>query len=100
MGEVKHVVLLKFKSGTTPQQISGFFKKLAGLKDHIPGIREFIGGPYSSPEGLNQGYTHGFIMTFSDAAARDGYLPHPVHEQVKGEIVPHVEALVAFDFEA
>ena len=38
-------------------------------------------------------------MTFAGAAARDRYLPHPAHERVKGEIVPHVEAIVAFDFE-
>ena len=100
MAEVKHIVLLKFKPGTTPQQVSGFFKKLAGLKGQIPGLKEFTGGSYSSPEGENKGYTDGFIMTFSDAAARDGYLPHPVHEKVKAEIVPHVEALIAFDFES
>ena len=99
MAEVKHVVLLKFKSGTTAQQIGGFYSSLAGLKKDIAGLKDFVGGPYSSPEGLNQGYTHGFVMTFADAASRDVYLPHPAHEAVKGQIVPHVDAIVAFDFE-
>ena len=97
---VKHVVLLKFKTGTSEAQVGRMFGDLAGLKKHISGLTDFIGGPYSSPEGLNQGFSHGFIMTFSDAASRDRYLPHPEHERVKATIVPHVDSLVAFDFEA
>ena len=99
MAEIKHIVLLKFKPATTESQIAGFLKELDGLTHKIPGLNNFIGGRYSSPEGLNQGYTHGFIMSFRDAAARDGYLPHPEHERVKSGIVPHVDQIVAFDFE-
>lgn len=99
MAEIKHIVLLKFKPATTESQIAGFFKELAGLTRKIPGLNNFIGGRYSSPEGENRGYTHGFIMSFTDAAARDSYLPHPEHERVKNGIVPHVDQLVAFDFE-
>ena len=35
------------------------------------------------PRGSSQGYTHALIMTFTDAAARDAYLPHPENERVK-----------------
>jgi hypothetical protein len=100
MPQVKHIVLLKWKEGTAQEQIDGFFELLAGLKDKIPGILDFIGGPYKSPEGLNQGFNDGFIMTFDSPKSRDAYLPHPEHEVVKGAIVPHVEGIVAFDFEA
>jgi hypothetical protein len=99
MPRVKHVVLLKFKDGTEPAQIDTFYDHLRALKDVIPGIEGFIGGPYTSHEGLNQGYTHGFIVTFKSAAARNGYLPHPEHEKVKNEILPFVAQIVAFDFE-
>ena len=100
MPQMKHIVLLKFKADTTPAQVEGFFRDLANLKGEIAGILDFMGGPYSSHEGLNQGYTHGFVMTFDSAASRDAYLPHPAHEKVKGTIIPHVAAIVAFDFEA
>jgi hypothetical protein len=76
------------------------FRALKNLKGEIPGILDFAGGPYSSHEGLNQGYTHGFVMTFDSAASRDAYLPHPKHETVKDAIIPHVASIVAFDFEA
>ncbi len=100
MTAIKHIVLLKFKPTTTEALIEDAFQNLAGLKGLIPGIAEFVGGPYSSPEGLNQGYTHGFVMTFDSPEARDAYLPHPEHERVKSKIAPLVESVVAFDFEA
>ncbi len=96
---IQDVVLVKFKP-TTEAEIDDAFQNLAGLKELIPGMDRFIGGPYSSPEGLNQGYTHGFIRTFDSAEARDVYLPHPEHERVKGIIAPLVESVIAFDFEA
>jgi hypothetical protein len=100
MPKMKHVVLLRFNEHTTPSQVDGFFLDLKKLGEVIPGIVDFAGGPYSSWEGLNQGYSHGFVMTFESAAARDAYLPHPEHEKVKDAIIPHVESIVAFDFEA
>ena len=99
MAKVKHIVLLKFKVGTTQEQIDGIFRDLEGLQDKISGIEDFLGGPYSSDEGLNQGFTHGFVMTVTDAAARDAYLAHPEHQEVKNAIIPHADQIVAFDFE-
>ena len=103
MPQIKHAVLVKFKSSTPPAKIDEVFAALEGLKDKIPGLLDFTGGPYSSEEGLNKGFTHGFVMTFVDAAARDGYLPHPDHEVVKQLIVPELDGgldgVVAFDWE-
>ena len=39
-------------------------------------------------------------MTFSSAAARDEYLTHPDHKAIVDAYLPHVENVVAFDFEA
>ena|ERR1051325_3863398 len=99
MSAVKHVVLVAFKPGTTEKQIEGFFKELRGMQKVIPGILDYMDGPYSSPEGLNKNFTHGLIITFKDAAARNVYLPHPEHERVKTLILPHVADVIAFDFE-
>ncbi len=102
MPQIKHVVLLKFKPSTSQEKIDGIFIALAGLKDKIPGILDFSGGAYSSDEGLNKGFTHGFLMTFEDAAARDDYLPHPDHEVVKKMILPELDGgldgVIAFDW--
>lgn len=99
MPAIQHLVLLKFKADIADEKIGELFGQLEGLTQLIEGITSFAGGPYSSHEGLNQGYTHGFSMTFESAAARDAYLPHPEHERVKGAILPCIEGVVAFDFE-
>jgi hypothetical protein len=96
---IRHVVLFQWKPGTTQAAIDQAFRELAGLKGKIPGLLQFEGGPYSSPEGLNKSWSHAFIMTFADAASRDAYLPHPEHERVKAIIGPHLADVIAFDFE-
>lgn len=95
---IQHIVLFKFKPEVSPDQIDHIFTNLAELKDLVPGIISFNGGPYSSPEGLNQGYTHGLIITFETAAHRDAYLPHPEHERVKAIILNYLDDVIAFDF--
>ncbi len=100
MAAVQHMVLVRFKPEVSEETIAESFRQLAELRELIPGILAFDGGPYASHEGLNQGYTHGFLMTFDSPASRDTYLPHPEHERVKNAILPHVETVVAFDFEA
>ncbi len=96
---VKHIVLTRFKPDITEPQIEETINECRGLKDLVDGITDFISGPYSSPEGANQGFTHGFIVTFVDAASRDKYLPHPEHERVRDLLLSRVESVIAFDFE-
>jgi len=94
---VYHIVLLTFKPGGDVQ-FAPLHAALDALRAKLPGMLGVSGGRYSSPEGLNQGYTHGFIMTFADPAARDRYLVHPDHEAVKTKFLPFVDKVVAFDY--
>ena len=101
---ITHMVLFKIRADVPQAQIDAVFAELAGLTSKIPDILSFAGGPYSSKEGLNKGFTHGFVMTFPDAGARDVYLPHPEHEVVKGHVLEvldgGLDGVVAFDFES
>ena len=99
MAKIKHIALFKFKEGTTDKQVQQTLDELMELSENVPGIEDYVAGLNSSPEGLNKGYTHGFVMTFTDAAARDAYLPHPDHERVKATVLPLIEEVVIFDFE-
>ncbi|MEP6662939.1 MAG: Dabb family protein [Verrucomicrobiota bacterium] len=99
MAKVKHIGLLKFKPETSEEQINDLFDQLLDLTETIEGIEDYVSGPNTSPENLAQGFTHGFIMTFTDAAARDTYLPHPEHEKFKTNAVPLVESIAVLDFE-
>jgi len=97
--KVKHVALLKFKEGTSQEQIDDVFNQLLDLSENVSGIDDYVAGPNNSPEGLSEGFTHGFVMTFHDAAARDAYLTHADHERFKGNALPVVDKVVVFDFE-
>jgi hypothetical protein len=99
-----HAVLLRIRREVPKKDIERIFAELAAMKEKLSGMLSFAGGPYSSPEGLNKGFTHGFVMTFRDAAVRDAYLSHPAHEAVKGRVLEvldgGIDGAVAFDFES
>lgn len=99
MAKVKHIGLIKFKESATEEQINNLFDHLLDLTENVEGIEDYVAGPNCSPEGLNQGYSHAFIMTFVDAAARDAYLPHPEHQRFKDAHLPIIESVVVLDFE-
>ena len=82
----RHVVLVKVKPGIHETQIAEAIDALGALKGVIPGLLSFSAGPNTSPEGRTLGFTHGFIMDFQDAAARDAYLPHPKHQEAAAHL--------------
>ena len=84
--EVKHIVVFKYKATATPAQIEEVTTAFVALKKKIPGILAFEYGENNSPENLNKGFTHIYLLTFKDAAARDAYLPHPEHKKF-GELL-------------
>lgn len=98
MPQVKHYGVFPFKEGITPEQIETCFAEMHGMVGKIPGLLDLIHGPYDSAEGLNDGFSHGFIMTFESPQSRDQYLPHPEHERVKEIFVPCLERVIVFDF--
>ena len=79
-GAVRHVVVFRYKPDASPEKIQQVTDAIMALKDKIPGILSMEHGVNNSPEKLNQGFTHVFLITFTNAAARDTYLPHPAHK--------------------
>jgi Stress responsive A/B Barrel Domain len=82
MKKIYHLVLVKFPAHKA-HRMADLTVALENLRKLLPGFLSCTGGPYASPEGLNLGYTHGFVMTFVDAATRDIYLTHPEHDKLK-----------------
>ena len=89
---IRHVVLCKFRKDA---DVDAVFAAIAGLKDKIPGILSVTCGKDNSPEGLQKGFTHGFTVDFTDAAARDAYLPHPAHQLVGQMVVAALDGGLA-----
>ena len=76
---VRHIVVFKYKPEATPEQVRQVTDAFRDLKNKIPGITAFEDGVNNSPEKKNLGFTHVYMLTFEDVAARDAYLPHPEH---------------------
>jgi len=80
-GTLRHIVVFKYKPGATEEQIKQVTDAFVALKTKIPGIVSIEHGVNNSPEKRNQGFTHVYQVTFTNAAARDAYLPHPAHKE-------------------
>ena len=80
-GKVKHMVAFKFKEGAPQAEIDKLNAAFADLEKKIDVIRSFDMGTNNSPEGLNKGTTHGYLLTFDSEKDRDTYLHHPVHKE-------------------
>lgn len=91
-GEVRHIVVFKYKSTATPENINEVTAAFKALKDKIPDIVSFESGVNNSPEKLNKGFTHVYLLTFENIAARDAYLPHPEHKKF-GELLGKLNIL-------
>lgn len=91
-GLVRHIVVFKYKPGARPEQIQQVAQAFGALQNQIPGIVAFEHGVNNSPEGLNQGFTHIYVLTFTSAETRDAYLPHPAHKAF-GELLGRLDIL-------
>lgn len=94
---VRHFGVFKFKNDITEEQIAASFKSMKEMVGKIHGLLEMEYGSYNGNEGLNEDFTHGFLMTFDSPESRDAYLPHPLHEEVKNLVVPRLERVIVFD---
>ncbi len=97
MTRVKHIAFFKFKPTCTREDIADVWRIMENLPRKIPGILGFTWGPNTSTEGLSQGFDHSFVMVFESPAARDAYLPHPVHQDAVTKVVPRLESVIVCD---
>lgn len=95
---LRHVVLFKFKEGTAPEKVQEIVDAFSALPSKIPEIASYEWGINNSPEGLNKGLTHGFLLTFNSDADRATYLPHPDHKAFGALLTPHLDDVTVFDY--
>jgi hypothetical protein len=96
---IEHIVLIKPKPDVDPAAIVALWSGLGGLVETIPGIENLAVGENVSPEGKDNGYTLGFVVTFADEASRDRYLPHPEHVAVVPLVQAVAEDVLVFDID-
>jgi hypothetical protein len=99
-GLLRHVVLFKFKDGTAPDKVKEIENAFRALPGKVPEIAAFEWGTDNSPEGLAQGFTHCFFVSFRDAKGREAYLPHPAHKAFVEVLKPHLDKVLVIDYDA
>ena len=95
---LRHVVLFKFKDGSTPEDIKKIEDAFSALADKINLIKDYEWGTHSSPENLNQGLTHCFLVTFASDKDRDDYLVHPDHKAFVEVLLPYLDKATVVDY--
>lgn len=95
---LRHVVSFKFKATTPPEEIHKIESAFSALKSKIPQIQSLEWGTDVGPEGLSKGFTHMWIVTFSDLASLKTYIDHPDHVAFVSLLKPNLEDVFVLDF--
>ncbi|WP_145304837.1 Dabb family protein [Crateriforma conspicua] len=97
-GTLRHVVMFKFKDSSSDSDVQSVVDAFRALPKRIPEIADFEYGTNNSPEGLNEGLTHCFLVSFKSEEDREKYLPHPAHKEFVGVLKPHLDKVVVIDY--
>ena len=95
---LRHVVLFKFKDDAKPEQVKAVEDAFKALPSKIKEIKDLEWGTNNSPEGLNEGLTHCFFVTFASEEDRAIYLPHPDHKAFGAILSPILDKVVVVDY--
>ncbi|MFV8325659.1 Dabb family protein [Flavobacterium sp. ZS1P14] len=95
---LRHVVMFGWKEGTDAAYVTKIVTALGNLQYKIPTIKAFEWGTNNSPENLNNGLTHCFVLTFSSESDRDAYLIHPDHKAFVALLNPVPDKITVFDY--
>ena len=94
---LRHVVMFKFKDSSQPSDVKKVEEAFASLSKKIKLIKDFEWGKNNSPENLNQGLTHCFLVTYKSEKDRDDYLVHPDHNAFVEILKPHLDKVTVLD---
>ncbi len=95
---LRHVVMFKFSESATPANIHQIEAAFVALPQKIKEVKSLEWGTNCSPEKMNQGLTHCFILTFASDKDRDAYLVHPAHKAFGKSLGTDVEKVTVVDF--
>jgi len=95
---LRHIVLFSFRDDASAEQVQSIIDGFRALPAAIPGIVSYEWGVDVSPEGLNNGFTHCFTLTFVSDTDRDTYLAHPEHQRFVGTLENALERSLVLDY--
>lgn len=88
---IRHIVLLRIQAAVTEARIAGLFAELQAIRAKVPGVLAITSGKSESPEQIERGYMHGFVVDFGDWTALQAYQDHPDHKRLGAGLVAAAE---------
>jgi hypothetical protein len=92
-----HTFLFQWQPHVTPEVQERAAKDIRAMQGQIPGLLETSYNKNESPR--SQGFTHGGVMKFRDAAALEAYFTHPVHQKLVDWLMPLLKVAAELDYE-
>nr|UVI66441.1 Cyclase3 [Plumbago zeylanica] len=96
MGEMKHLVMAKFKEGVAVEEIIKEMEKMVSEVDLVLSFE--WGEDVQSPEMLRQGFTHAFLMTFRSQEEFASFVVHPQHVDFSTTFTAAIDNVILLDF--
>lgn len=82
---IRHVVMFTWKTGVTPEQVTGLTFAIGALRGLIPGLVSIQGSP---DLGLRPGSPDYLLLaTFEDEEAWHAYQAHPRHKTLLSDVI-------------
>ncbi len=97
-GMLRHIVMFKFKAEATDEQTVAIEKAFGELPKKINTIKGYEWGTNISKENKSQGFTHCFVVTFTDQKGLDIYTPHAAHQAFVKQLLPILDKVLVLDF--
>ncbi len=100
---IRHIVLTKFRPDVTEETVAAIYAGLADVAETLPGASGFTGGRSQSPEQIERGYMHGFVIDFDDWAALETYQNNETHKALGAQLVENaiggIDGILVLDLE-
>jgi len=95
-GQVQHIVLLKFPSELSEDDVAEMYAHVRSWPDQIPGFTKLRLGRDMS--GRSLGYQYLLVTEFESEEALQAYFPHPVHQRFAQWVHSRGTEVLAFDY--
>ena len=84
---ISHIVLIRFLPTLSEAMIADLFAELHQIRGRVSGLLDITSGKSESPEQMERGYMHGFVVDLSDWAGLQAYQDHPDHQVLGAKLV-------------
>ena len=96
--QLRHVVLFTFKATSSKEDVAKVTRTFNDLYGKVPEVKNMEWGLNMSPEHLDQGFTHCFVLTFSSEKDLASYQVHPAHKAFQEVLKPHMDRVFVVDY--